>query len=496
MIRLRNFYRTPYGVRPLAAGLMLAAAGVAPAAPSAVETLDAAAARELEAADDDSMIRPIAGTADAGMPRPLPADGEPGPIARRYQLTQQLNDAYERDSAASNAPVRAAGREVSGRTGSGSTHSGIRQVSSPPGGSTSSRPASSSSRKKSGNRFTSLFSLGSSGGAKSTSSRRPSKPSSTSTVSSGGLFGKMLRPFRGEEEKAAAYSEQPPVPPPLPYFDSSSKGTKHATAPPKAPAPGGAPLMPPAYPSSLTGPAAPPPALRPEPGDDDPFAQDEAAAPEIAINPAYLHPLEDAFSDVRGTEAPDATEIADLDPEFTTPVQIYDHGAPRPLDPEVVSTTDEPDSVSTADEFAPVQISVPAADVAPPVAQQSPAARLAELQRKLAERSGLGGFQGFCPVALRDRRELIDARPEFLSVHQNRTYELSSAEAKARFEADPTRYAPAGGGNDVVLMSRGETEAEGSLTYAVWFKDRLYIFRTAETMREFNEEPTKYAVSE
>ena len=163
--------------------------------------------------------------------------------------------------------------------------------------------------------------------------------------------------------------------------------------------------------------------------------------------------------------------------------RVLRRSAPRPLDPETISSTEAAGQLPAA---------------APPaeVPQQSPAARLAELQRKLAERSGLGGFQGFCPVALRDRRELLDTRPEFLSVFQNRTYELSSAEAKARFEADPTRYAPANEGNDPVLTSRGEAEAEGSLTHAVWFKDRLYLFRTAETLREFNAEPSKFTAEQ
>lgn len=118
--------------------------------------------------------------------------------------------------------------------------------------------------------------------------------------------------------------------------------------------------------------------------------------------------------------------------------------------------------------------------------------RYVALTRKLAERRGLVGMQGFCPVALHEQRKLVDARPEFLCVYRGRTYRVSSAEAKARFDADPARYAPAAGGLDVVLKSRGQSGVEGLLANAIWFQDRLYLFRTSETASAFHANPGKY----
>lgn len=509
MIRLRSCFRVRHGVRPWAAGLALAAAGSAWAAPSAVETLDTAAMRELGLADDGPAIRPA--SAEDAAPPPLPAarpaskpasrTKEPGPITRQYEVMRELDEMYRRDGRgpmpslrmqdAPNTRLPNGQRPAAARSASSgmTTPSGIQQTSSPPSGGTTPKTTRTYTKKKSGNPITNFFSRSSSssGSRQTTSTRRSSKPSSTSTVSGGGMFDRILKPFRGEEEKPMT-AQQPPVPPPLPGVDipatpasprSAARQTPPANAEPFVPAPS----------SRLAGPVAPaPPADLAEPDRDNPFADVQSDAEAVVIEtapaPAPAHPLEDSFADIRGEAAPEETTIADLDPEFATPIRIHDRGAPRPLDPEVVSSSEE---VPPAEAAAP-----PAA----PAPQQSPAARMAELQRKLAERSGLGGFQGFCPVALRDRRELTDSRPEFLSVYQNRTYELSSAEAKARFEADPARYAPVNGGNDVVLTARGETEAEGSLTHAVWFKDRLYLFRTAETLREFNAEPTKYAAAE
>jgi YHS domain-containing protein len=203
----------------------------------------------------------------------------------------------------------------------------------------------------------------------------------------------------------------------------------------------------------------------------------------MVIKPAGLHPLDDAFVEVRGESPADIEVTAAADPAFEE-VEGTASAPPRTLTPA---------AVAGADAFAPVAPET----VEPPVkSEAATAARYAELQRKLAERSGLGGFQGFCPVALRDRRELMDARPEFLSVYQGRTYEVASAEAKARFEADPEKYAPVNQGNDLVLVSRGEAEVEGNLSHAVWFKDRLYLFRSTATLREFNADPTKFALAE
>lgn len=503
MVRLRSFLRPPEGVRPLATGLVLAAAGTAWAAPSAVETLDAAALRELSEAGGTTGIRPVSAEEPAGfdVPAPLPATtaspmrpaaGRPKPKESRFDVLKPFKGLTDRDDRTQTPRKAASATRPPGgtvptypRTGGtiyGGT--GIQQMSSPGGTMSDAESSPSPTAKKSRNPIMGFFSGKPSSAAKRQSAGRTSKPSSTSTVSGGGMFGRMLRPFRGEEKTAAApLSTQPPVPPPL-NIPSSAGARK---LPPAAPAPqtfaAEERFVPPAAPAT----AATPPVALPDTS-ENPFADVQSAEPPaaqaIVINPLPKHPLEDEFADVRGSVAPDATAVADLDPEFTTPVRIVDPGAPRPLDPEAVSSTEDAGQGPAA---------APPAELAPPVPHQSAAARLAELQRKLAERSGLGGFQGFCPVALRDRRELLDSRPEFLSVFQNRTYELSSAEAKARFEADPARYAPASGGNDPVLVSRGEPEAEGSLTHAVWFKDRLYLFRTAETLREFNAEPTKFA---
>lgn len=117
-----------------------------------------------------------------------------------------------------------------------------------------------------------------------------------------------------------------------------------------------------------------------------------------------------------------------------------------------------------------------------------------EVQRELiASRSGQPGFKGFCPVVLRDQRELLDSSEQYTATFGLRTYQFSSAQALATFEADPSRYAPAAGGSDVVLLINTGEEQEGTLDFALWYRDRLYLFRSRQTMALFSQNPQHYA---
>lgn len=119
-----------------------------------------------------------------------------------------------------------------------------------------------------------------------------------------------------------------------------------------------------------------------------------------------------------------------------------------------------------------------------------------EKQRRIAERRGMTGFRGFCPVMLRDRRELADAKLKFQSRYRNKTYYFSSARAKATFERAPQKYAPVSSGIDIVLFTDELKQEEGSLEHAVWFHGRLYFFTGVKTLRKFVNDPKDYAIPE
>ena len=120
-------------------------------------------------------------------------------------------------------------------------------------------------------------------------------------------------------------------------------------------------------------------------------------------------------------------------------------------------------------------------------------ARRENQRLQILARTGQTGFKGFCPVMLRDQRELVDAMPGIVSSFGLQQYSFCSERAKAAFEADPSRYAPAAGGSDVVLLVNTAEEQAGMLDYSLWYRDRLYLFCSRETMALFSKEPSRFA---
>ena len=116
-----------------------------------------------------------------------------------------------------------------------------------------------------------------------------------------------------------------------------------------------------------------------------------------------------------------------------------------------------------------------------------------EKLKKISERIGLKGFKGFCPVALRDQRELINSKSKFKAIYELRIYYFSASEARDQFENDPEHYAPVHGGKDLVMLRDDEKKVQGSLDHAVWFKDRIYLFSSADSLNTFIKTPKKYS---
>lgn len=116
-----------------------------------------------------------------------------------------------------------------------------------------------------------------------------------------------------------------------------------------------------------------------------------------------------------------------------------------------------------------------------------------EKMKKIHERGSMKGLKGFCPVTLRDQRELVDAKPDFHSTFRGQKFHFADADAKLKFDEEPARYAPAAYGADVVALSRDNDVVEGSLDHAAWFKGRLYLFGSKESHDTFVADPAKYA---
>ena len=164
----------------------------------------------------------------------------------------------------------------------------------------------------------------------------------------------------------------------------------------------------------------------------------------------------------------------------TTPANTAGRGELQPnVDDSEAITADVPEALNDAETSR--------------VRQMAEQERRQRQQRQIQARAGQTGFKGFCPVALRERRELVDTNEKFTSTFGLETYKFSSAESKAAFDIDPSRYVPAASGSDVVMLVNSGEEQAGRLDYALWYRDRLYLFRSSETMTLFSKDPQRFA---
>lgn len=207
--------------------------------------------------------------------------------------------------------------------------------------------------------------------------------------------------------------------------------------------------------------------------DESPYETPEFASPALPPLPGQ----EGAFAAPAQPAEPEASQLA----------------APSPLKPAANSgpVLIAPGTPPTA-ELPLVQPARPT----PPREQQlatSSSASKSEKYDRIAAREGLTGFKGFCPVMLRDYRELVDASREHSVIYQGRQFWFSSDAAKQAFLGNPALYMPAGGGIDPVVYHQSGQSVEGSLDNAVWYHGQLYLFSSQVTKAEFVASPRAHA---
>ena len=232
--------------------------------------------------------------------------------------------------------------------------------------------------------------------------------------------------------------------------------------------------------------------------------------------PALPVPAAQVPAAVVATPTEAETNIATLDPPKTDEdpfaVRVKDFAEPR-IDekveanlPPVALTPSNPDVIAPPGPLATPSTDNPKSDIGPELdvgaLSQEPADALTpadpsdsylEKMQRIRDRFGMKGLKGFCPVTLRDQRELLDAKPEFHFTHRSQKFHFASQEARDRFEADPSQYAPAAYGADVVSLGRDKDVVEGTLDFAAWYKGRLYLFSSQDNYDVFVKSPVTYA---
>ena len=105
-------------------------------------------------------------------------------------------------------------------------------------------------------------------------------------------------------------------------------------------------------------------------------------------------------------------------------------------------------------------------------------------------------FQQFCLVTFREERTFTDGLPEFTVEYHAQRYRFSSAEAVEKFQANPEQFVPWAGGLDAVAFQSNQDVTQGSLDFAVWHKQRLYLFSNHQNVVTFQRQPEKFAATE
>ncbi len=220
----------------------------------------------------------------------------------------------------------------------------------------------------------------------------------------------------------------------------------------------------------------------------------EASLPTVDLMPGQL-------GDASGGQQPAVDpEMIPPEPDFFLPTPDREPEARQPRNAEEIPPAPELSSGEPGGAPRPLpvegraRVSLAPSPIQAPATARHVGGTVQSKEEKLRSRRHLPGTKGFCLVTLRDSRDLQDGLAQYSAVYEGETYYLGGPEQQRKFMASPRTYVPAATGADVVHMGLTGERLLGSLDHAVWYKGRLYMFTSAETMETFVAAPSTYAV--
>jgi hypothetical protein len=114
----------------------------------------------------------------------------------------------------------------------------------------------------------------------------------------------------------------------------------------------------------------------------------------------------------------------------------------------------------------------------------------ATTEKVVTDRNSGLAILGFDPVAYFTDAKAIPGKDEFEQVLAGVVWRFRSEGNRAAFVADPDVYRPRFGGYDPVGVARGVAVPGNPLLWAI-SDQRLYLFYTAETKKEFASDPVR-----
>jgi protein disulfide-isomerase len=104
------------------------------------------------------------------------------------------------------------------------------------------------------------------------------------------------------------------------------------------------------------------------------------------------------------------------------------------------------------------------------------------------------GFDGYCPVSMRNQWKWVAGDPRWGVVHRGRTYWFASQAEQQMFWTDPDRYAPALSGMDPVMAIDHKQQVPGKREHSIDYDNLFYMFSNEATLQQFTANPERYAV--
>lgn len=105
------------------------------------------------------------------------------------------------------------------------------------------------------------------------------------------------------------------------------------------------------------------------------------------------------------------------------------------------------------------------------------------------------GLDGYCPVTLVEKRKWVKGDPRWGARHRGRTYLFAGKKEEQAFFAAPDRYTPVLNGVDPVMVFDHQTEESGKREYGAFFENRVYLFSSEASYRQFKKNPARYAAA-
>jgi protein disulfide-isomerase len=225
-----------------------------------------------------------------------------------------------------------------------------------------------------------------------------------------------------------------------------------------------------------------------------------------AANPYVQQPITPI-----GQAAPQTPPVAQVPPAqvpnqyaAAQPTQAYQQPAAQPVQQPVTQPALAAQQYGAAQGAQPAgavanpyaaAAQTPAAAVAGAAATAAPAAASVPDLSKMPPGAPPIGFEGYCPVTMRNQWKWIAGDARYGVIHRGRTYWFVSPTEQSQFQTDPDRYTPALSGLDPVLAIDHKQQVAGKRDHSLDFDGMFYMFASEATLQQFTANPHRYAAS-